>query len=320
MDDIVINDLDQSGDMYLIEQRDKFFTQHGGLCTRFSFDEMSVMSLDTFLTKEVKNLAKMRHNTMEVYQLKDVVNNHASLIFGDEVVKYNLTNIEQVPMDIMAKELVISDDETLMPELHYPLVQLKTLKNGDRNITVMIPPTKRSLFFKFPNVKAMTLGLTLPEMWLTVKVNQADSIKDIKVAVVKDRCRRTLDTELYVLPLPHMYHNGHICLGSATVVNAPLSNGEKRTNGELVELAIAMLFGSEWTNHLITSHSYDNVLGSLYSTMPKVEEIEEAIGSLSSNRSMAQCLRCIRVLMHPTGYMKLNYQHLNVTTKAFLDD
>lgn len=320
MDNIVIDDIDQSGQTYLAETRDKVFMQQGGVCTRFSYDKCTVMDLDTFLTKEVKNLSKMRHNTMEVFQLKDLNNNYTSLILGDEVVKYNLTNVEQVPMSILTKELQANGEEVFVPDLHYPIVQYKTKNDGSRDLTILIPPTKRNMLFKFPGLSPLEVQLTLPEMWLRILLNSADSITDLKVAVIKERCRRSLDTTLYMLPLPHMYANGHICLGSATVTGVEPTDGERRTNGEIAELAISMLFNSTWTNHLIASQKYDKIIGNLYEEMPKLAKITDAISNLSADRSTAQCIRCIRCLMHPTGYLRLNYDKLSVTAASFLGE
>ena len=303
---------------HLVERREDVLLQHGGAVTRMYFDNVEVMNLDAFLQQEVPRLKKQQQ-TLTV--IRDSVSKAVTLITGDQVLMYHLTNMEEVPVNELVKLIKVNSAKTFIPNIGYPIVSYVE-KAAEKIITVLVE--NKSFIYRtkmfLSNNEEFSVKLYLPPIWFQVRLNGANTVMGMKLAAVPEKALTIEKTCLRLLPLPNIHANGELCLGYS-VLKATYDNADEITEGMLIQSSLDQVFNSLWNFDLL-DRELDSVVGRSYDTLKiKNKEIFDDIIKLrSSDMYRAMQIRAVAVLTDPNGWKFLNMTKMSSKNRSLTEE
>lgn len=303
---------------HLVERREDILLQHGGAVTRMYFDNVEVMNLDAFLQQEVPRLKKQQQ-TLTV--IRDSVSKAVTLITGDQVLMYHLTNMEEVPVNELVKLIKVTSAKTFIPNIGYPLVSYVE-KAAEKIITVLVE--NKSFIYRtkmfLPNDEEFSVKLYLPPIWFQVRLNGANTVIGMKLAAVPEKALTTEKTCLRLLPLPNIHANGELCLGYS-VLKATYDTADEITEGMIIQSSLDQVFNSLWNFDLL-DRELSSVVGRSYDTLKiKNKEIFDDLVKLrSSDMCRAMQIRAVAVLTDPNGWKFLNMTKMSSKNRSLTEE
>ena len=306
---IELDDITPASFSHLIERHDDVLLQHGGVVTRMYFDKVELMDLDAFLQQEVP---KLKRQQQELTIIRDSVSKSVSLITGDQVIKYHLTNMEECFADELAKLIKVDEVKTFIPDIHYPLIGYVD-KADYKAITVLIE--NKSFMYRTKmfggDQKEFATRVHLPPIWLAVRINRAGTVLGARIAAVPEKALRTEDTVLYRLPLPNIHVNGELCLGTAAVKDA-FAHVEQPTDGMIIQVVVDQIFNSLWNYDLI-DRDLAVVMNDAYKKARVInrDDFDSFISYAAGNQAVAMQIRIVGILTDPNGWKLLKYSRMS---------
>lgn len=303
---------------HLVERREDVLLQHGGAVTRMYFDNVEVMNLDAFLQQEVPRLKKQQQ-TLTV--IRDSVSKAVTLITGDQVIMYHLTNMEEVPVNELVKLIKVTSAKTFIPNIGYPIVSYVE-QAAEKIITVLVE--NKSFIYRtklfLANNEEFSVRLYLPPIWFQVRLNGANTVMGMKLAAVPEKALTTEKTCLRLLPLPNIHTNGELCLGSS-VLKTTYDNADEITEGMIIQASLDQVFNSLWNFDLLDSE-LSSVVGRSYDTLKiKNKEIfDDLIKLRSSDMYKAMQIRAVAVLTDPNGWKFLNMTKMSSKRQSLTEE
>lgn len=303
---------------HLVERREDILLQHGGAVTRMYFDNVEVMNLDAFLQQEVPRL-KRQQQTLTV--IRDSVSKAVTLITGDQVLMYHLTNMEEVPVNELVKLIKVTSAKTFIPNIGYPIVSYVE-KVAEKIITVLVE--NKSFIYRtkmfLPNDEEFAVKLYLPPIWFQVQLNGANTVIGMKLAAVPEKALTTEKTCLRLLPLPNIHANGELCLGYS-VLKATYDTADEITEGMIIQSSLDQVFNSLWNFDLL-DRELSSVVGRSYDTLKiKNKEIFDDLVKLrSSDMCRAMQIRAVAVLTDPNGWKFLNMTKMSSKNRSLTEE
>lgn len=303
---------------HLVERREDVLLQHGGAVTRMYFDNVEVMNLDAFLQQEVPRLKKQQQ-TLTV--IRDSVSKAVTLITGDQVLMYHLTNMEEVPVNELVKLIKVTSAKTFIPNIGYPLVSYVE-KAAEKIITVLVE--NKSFIYRtkmfLPNDEEFSVKLYLPPIWFQVRLNGANTVIGMKLAAVPEKTLTTEKTCLRLLPLPNIHANGELCLGYS-VLKATYDTADEITEGMIIQSSLDQVFNSLWNFDLL-DRELSSVVGRSYDTLKiKNKEIFDDLVKLrSSDMCRAMQIRAVAVLTDPNGWKFLDMTKMSSKNRSLTEE
>ena len=268
------------------------------------FDNVEVMNLDAFLQQEVPRLKKQQQ-TLTV--IRDSVSKAVTLITGDQVLMYHLTNMEEVPVNELVKLIKVTNAKIFIPNIGYPIVSYVE-QAAEKIITVLVE--NKSFIYRtkmfLPNNEEFSVKLYLPPIWFQVRLNGVNTVMGMKLAAVPEKALTIEKTCLRLLPLPNIHTNGELCLGSS-VLKTTYDNADEITEGMIIQASLDQVFNSLWNFDLLDSE-LSSVVGRSYDTLKiKNKEIFDDLVKLrSSDMYRAMQIRAVAVLTDPNGWKFLD--------------
>lgn len=297
---------------FLAESRNRACLQHGGVCTRFTFDKVEQMDLAEFLRTEVPKLTKQ---TDKLTVIRDAAGGCYMVMLGDQVIRYNLRDVVEVPMDALLECCDTAKEQVYTPGIPFPLVCQAIGSNCDR-ITVMLPAAKRR-FQYLPSEKSSwkeTFDIYTPPLWFGVRTSKAAGLLEVRVAVVLDQEMSIERAQLYRWPLSNVFDSGSVCMGSVSV-SSPFGSVGRSGANDVLGAALDMFFNSENNNDLSSDCFDSDNLDSVFSNCANKQKfIDMMAGKDSATKSM---LKRLCVMSEPDGWRLLKYKPLCNTTKGF---
>lgn len=303
---------------HLVERREDILLQHGGAVTRLYFDNVEGMNLDAFLQQEVPRLKKQQQ-TLTV--IRDSVSKAVTLITGDQVLMYHLTNMEEVPVNELVKLIKVNSAKTFIPNIGYPIVSYVE-KAAEKIITVLVE--NKSFIYRtkmfLPNDEEFAVKLYLPPIWFQVRLNGANTVIGMKLAAVPEKALTTETTCLRLLPLPNIHANGELCLGYS-VLKATYDTADEITEGMIIQSSLDQVFNSLWNFDLL-DRELSSVVGRSYDTLKiKNKEIFDDLVKLrSSDMCRSMQIRAVAVLTDPNGWKFLNMTKMSSKNRSLTEE
>lgn len=311
MERIRIDNSTPSSMAHLVDMRDKVMLQHGGLCTRLCFDSVEQMDLETF-TRVV--LPKMKGDRRTLTVIRDAAAGSFMLMLGDQVLRYKLTNVEEVGLADFAKGLQDTSDETFTPDIPYPLV-LRSVRSRDGAVVVVVRVDAGPRMYRNGRLH-LCRKLYMPPVWFKVTFTKAGCILGESVAVVPENEKRWDATKLYRWPLANVFPTSQVCLGS-TRLEMPAGAGGF-SEGEIVQLGIDQFFNSDYNLDLLLGvEHYQRMLGDDHGDIYMDGELEAALRANRACQGVQGMASVIKVLEDPNGWRTLSWVPLNLTAEAF---
>lgn len=282
------------------------------------FDNVEVMNLDAFLQQEVPRLKKQQQ-TLTV--IRDSVSKAVTLITGDQVLMYHLTNMEEVPVNELVKLIKVTSAKTFIPNIGYPIVSYVE-RASEKIVTVLVE--NKSFIYRtkmfLPNDEEFSVKLYLPPIWFQVRLNGANTVIGMKLAAVPEKTLTTEQTCLRLLPLPNIHANGELCLGYS-VLKATYDNADEITEGMIIQSSLDQVFNSLWNFDLL-DRDLSSVVGQSYDTLKiKNKEIFDDLVKLrSSDMCRAMQIRAVAVLTDPNGWKFLNMTKMSSKNRSLTEE
>lgn len=311
---IEIDNVTPASFAHLIERREDLLLQHGGTVTRMYFDTVEAMNLDAFLQQEVPRLKEQQK---KLTVIRDSVSKAVTLITGDQVLMYHLTNLEEVPVNELVKLIKMNSAKTFIPNIGYPLV-CYIEKASEKIITVLVE--NKSFIYRtkmfLSNNEEFSVKLYMPPLWFQVRLNGANTVMGMKLAAVPEKALTTESTCLRHLPLPNIHMNGELCLGSS-VLKATYDSATEITEGMVIQASLDQVFNSLWNFDLLDSE-LSLVVSTSYDTLRiKNKEIFDGIiKNRSADLYRAMQIRAVAVLTDPNGWKFLNMTKMSSKCRA----
>lgn len=260
--DLIIDDTSVNSVAAMATTSNNFLLQHGGMCSKLSFNSYDVMDIDYFCNKEVPKLKNAKDT---LYTIRDLEHDNVTLIYNNKVIKYNVYNVEDISINELSKclqreqELVFDNSITA-----YPLVQYKRqMANGDRTVVICKIPSRR-IQYKMEHMPVVPIWT--PDLWVKFEVNSAYFVQAVGLAVCIESNFDINKTVLGKWPLSNVFADGKVCLGNTFVKN----EGFKVDSlGACLELILIQLFDSKWNTHIIPQSTMNRSILS----DPAVQEI-----------------------------------------------
>ncbi len=306
MEKIEIDTLTMSPDVMIGDTGEALIHQHGGIVTKLKYSEVTEMSTDVFIAKE---LPKKEQDA--AYVLRDLNNKNLFIIHKDAVLKYKVEDIADIPLPLLTRELVRSNKISLIQSFTYPLVAYIS-NSTETQITMFINTHKRryKTALQSRDQAEFEGDIFMPPLWYKATLNKAGSVINNSLAVVLEQELDPLDTKLYAWPLGNVHTGGDICMGTAHI-DAP--GGQIVSEAQSTAMAFHMLMESIWNLDLLR----DNIseVHSIYNSLPKLNQYECKM----KGKSSTYALKILRILSEPTGYLRLPLKLLRTSTANFLD-
>ena len=315
---IEIDNVTPASFAHLIERREDILLQHGGTVTRMYFDTVEAMNLDAFLQQEVPRLKEQQK---KLTVIRDSVSKAVTLITGDQVLMYHLTNLEEVPVNELVKLIKVTSAKTFIPNIGYPIVSYVE-QAAEKIITVLVE--NKSFIYRtklfLANNEEFSVRLYLPPIWFQVRLNGANTVMGMKLAAVPEKALTTEKTCLRLLPLPNIHTNGELCLGSS-VLKTTYDNADEITEGMIIQASLDQVFNSLWNFDLLDSE-LSSVVGRSYDTLKiKNKEIfDDLIKLRSSDMYKAMQIRAVAVLTDPNGWKFLDMTKMSSKRRGLTDE
>ena len=278
----MICDIDSTipiGVTHLVDRQNTICQQHGGVVTAVNFDKLEEMSLEKFISDIIPTMGERKN---ELTIIKDPVQQAMYRILNDNVAIYHITEIKDVFFDNFIEKLMSEQQINITPHLTYPLVHYATTKNGEKYITVAIPPKQFTYHASSATIKPFVVWH--PPLWLRCKLSPANVPTGITIGVVLDRTDDPKKSSVCHLPLPNCFMDGRICFGG-THFETP--NGRTLTEAMAIEMTYQRLFNSEFNMDLVNPSEFTE-FQKVCSTLPDYEQFKgELDGSSMKNYTAA---------------------------------
>lgn len=277
--------------------------QHGGIMTRMQYSSVESMGLDTFKHKVLPKL-KCDQAERDLYCIRDTLDGVVTLILGDQVLKYNLTNIEECGVKNIVKlvreEARVEEAVVTAPDLPWSLVA-KVQTRTHRNITVRLPETYRRFYMPKCDVD---IHIWYPPLWACVTMPASGRTAHMMyLAIEKAFNMDWRKTELLQLPLPNVFESdGSICYGNVSLATALTG---QTTDAQIIMSMMTMFFDSEFNDHLLEYYRFNEIVGNAYNELPEDKEMEQLV---NRHYACADFLKELRVLKEKNGWRKLKFE------------
>jgi len=312
MAELIIDNSEPVSMAHLLDADGVSILQHGGVCTRLEFSDVVKMNLAEFLKHEVPRLQKQARDN-ELHLIRNSTDGYYTAILGDCVIKYDLTDVQECTIQQMLDRVTVAKDETIAPDMPYPLVCMRT-KNENVVIIVYLQPTKRRYYSRTYGVDT---EIWWPPVWFKVLFTRAGMFQGAGIQIVPSWKEPWTETELYKVPFPNVYTNGAICYGG-TMMRMP-DTGRSPTKYEIVQFGMDMFFNSDWNNHLVNNDNayWDSVLDGSW----EMAAHKDAWKSKVSQYGNSGLLKMLCVLEEPNGWRRLKFQkNTGHTPMQFLNE
>lgn len=311
-DRINVDDTFPCDTAFLAESRNRACLQHGGVCTRFTFDKVEQMDLAEFLRAEVPKLTKQLD---KLTVIRDAAGGCYMTMLGDQVIRYNLRDVVEVPMDALLECCDAKKNEVYTPRISFPLVCQETGSNAD-SVTVLLPAAKRRFQYRPPMKVSWkeTFDIYTPPLWFRVRYSKAKGLLGIRVAVALDQSVDIDSAQLHLWPLSNVSNDGSVCMGHVRASTACATAENAKVN-DVLGRALDMFFNSENNNDLSRDCIKSDNLDSVFSRCANKQKFIELMEHKDSDtKSMLQRL-CI--MSQPDGWRLLEYKQLGGTARDF---
>lgn len=297
---------------YLYDMRDQVMLQHGGLCTRVHFDKVEQMDMSAFLTVVVP---KLRKETEQLTIIRNSAAGAYTLLLGDQVIRYHVTNIAECGLRKLCEELRknSSDTELITPNLLQPIIASYKYPGGV-TLTVRVDPEKRRYNSSSP---VLSVDYYPPPLWFRLSINTAKDLIGMGIAVIKEMHPNWNQVTLGEWPLANVYRSGAVCVGGSVLWASGGVNAE-RTDGEVMQQAQHSFFTSNFNQDLLDPAGMTQVLGSSFDQLPDAKELEEEMNTQGLQQKSRQLRKLLYVLRDPSGWRKLSYRPLRVAPENFV--
>lgn len=305
MNSIEIDNITPSGAALLCDTRDHVLLQHGGVATCLSYDSVEEMTISEFVKDEVPKMVSLSDSKesdkgsaarRSLYILRDACAGAYTFILGDKVIKYNLTDVSEVPLKTMIEYLCRDKTEEFVPNVQYPLIALS--KNSTfRAITVRLESMHRR--YRSPLISVDTYIWT-PPVWFTVVLNNADNLTETRICVAPNIEEDNRRATLFRWPLANVYASGQVCMGEASMEIA----SDATSDSSLLQSAIDLFFNAEFNLDLVSASELEQVAGTAYTSASKRAEYANRIAN-TTNSSTKGILKVLCVLEDKEGWRRL---------------
>ena len=234
-------------------------------------------------------------------------------LLGDQVIRYHTTDVAEVTLDEMVKNLDVGKEKFFACDLPVPLV-CRSEKKGVVKTTAYIPSTKRLYRWGLSSKAEITVEYYPPPVWFCVRTNLTGSVLGALLCVVKERTGKWRETQLSAWPLGNVGGGcGSVCFGS-TVVEAPV---EDPTEAETYMLTVERFFNSVFNNDLTRGYQgQQSELLRLYEAAPPNDELKREIRKARTMESR-DALRVLAVLQQPEAWRQLTYSRIAIDPADF---
>lgn len=250
-------DIDSSlpvGITHLVDRTNSVCQQHGGVVTQVQFDTLEEMTIEQFIKDVVPTMLEDKDKFTII---KDPVRSTMYRILNGNVACYHITDMKDVFFDSFMDKLLTERPLSITPNLTYPLIHYATNRNAEKQICVVIP-SKQFTYHESTHTVDPFLAYH-PDLWLYVKLSQANIPTGVRIGVVLDRCDNANMMDVYSLPLPNVYvDNGNICFGGTHFTN-PNPNKEL-SEAAAIEMTYQRIFNSEFNHDLTRSWEEENYM------------------------------------------------------------
>lgn len=277
---------------FLAESREQACLQHGGVCTRFTFNKVEQMDLAEFLRAEVPKLSKQLD---KLTVIRNATGGCYMVMLGDQVLRYSLKDVVEVPMDALLECYDAKKKGVLAPGIPFPLVCQCTGDNADK-CTVLLPAAKHRYIYRpqdYPPFEIYT-----PPLWFSVRYTKAGGLLGIGVAVLLEPEVDMTKAKLYRWPLSNVHPSGAVCMGQVTTSQQLADNPSVR---DMLNFALELFFNSENNDDLINNQQ-GNAVDELFATSKNRKKFIDM-----SKGKPNEHLKRLCILSEPDGWMRLKY-------------
>ena len=124
---------------FLYTREGDVMLQHGGICTRITFDRVEQTDLSTFLSEIVP---RMKRDASNLTIIRNPTRGEYTFVLGDAVTIYKVNAIEDVGIADMIERLTIKKAQSVyIPDIPYQIIA-DVQDEQLRKITVRIPEHK----------------------------------------------------------------------------------------------------------------------------------------------------------------------------------
>lgn len=324
MANIFIDTLVPTAVAHVVDERDAVTLQHNDVCTRISFDKVEAMSLDEY-RRDV--LSKQQPDDGTLYVVRNPVEGEFSFIMGEQVLRYNIQNMEEVPLKDLVRKLVSGAQGAqiaFVPNMPYPLVYYRRSEDGvevcyrvasERRVFQFSPKDNRSLKFSCPYYP--------PNLWIRLQLSLTGALTQLNVAVEPQAWHEIKQTRLWQWPLTNAWPTGRVCLGDKVLEDQGMRDDAHL--GDVVYRSTLLFFGGWHNFDLFQSWSYALELG-LPRNAPIAEPVRKATmehGITPSGDNMYGALGALlKAMEKPNGWRNLKWENTTrqISVRSFTNE
>lgn len=280
------------------------FKTYGGTAIRFNVAAYRTMSLEAFKTDVLPKLQPMTcDKNMSYYVIRDLSHNTCYCLLPDCVEEFRVSDWHETDTNEVIRELKQLDahnkDIEIVLDLPVPILKYK-YNELYWTIVAKMPHTKfmyRSDMLE--NFIGNGIMINMPQCVFSVKANNNSVVQSARVYVVKSDSILFDKMTLANLPLPNIYQDGSICMGSTRIENQE----NIQSKGQLVMAVWDLFLNSNWNLDLMFNKLFPSNLEDVYRTLP-----EHAVNTAPAcSDTTLRLLKLLDCMHDDNAYMKLNW-------------
>ena len=297
----------------IIEDREQLALSHGAIVTRFNFNQVERMDLQTFITDVVPSL---QPDEQKLTVIRSADTGNYGILLGDMVFRYSITDVEETDIKKVLDFYSSKSEKTFKPQCPYPIIFSAVNKSDVEVLTVQLP--ERTQLFTASWLKK-SIPMHLPPLWFSLRW-QGHHVSTGKLAVVGKTSVDCDKTTLLRWPLSNVFDDGRICFG----VSCP--SAFKATQlGDIVNEVSSWFFDAQYNTDLLDRVLLLNLLQEA-EQMPEVQAaftkyIERTLPPVHVKQDDAVLVtKMACVLSVPKMWLRLSlkgWSHLQVSNKEF---
>lgn len=284
----------------------EIFKEYGNVAINFNVSGYRTMSLDEFRKDVLPTLQPVKcSQAMSYYVIRDLSHKTCYCLLPDCVEEFRVSSWYEITTDKVREKLMKeagpSAEKEIVFDLPVPLLKYRYNETSWTAI-VKIPHTK---FMYRSTLLAEYIGdgilINLPPCIFKVKANNNDVVQQVAVYVIKADSVVFDNIKLAHLPLPNIYNDGSVCMGSTRIED----QASITSKGQLVMAVWDLFINSNWNLDLLTSNILPDNLSAVYETLPV-----HAVDTGCSTGRVLSLLQLLDCLHDDTAYLNLNWAGL----------
>ena len=296
---------------FLYTREGDVMLQHGGICTRITFDRVEQTDLSTFLSEIVP---RMKRDASNLTIIRNPTRGEYTFVLGDAVTIYKVNAIEDVGIADMIERLTIKKAQSVyIPDIPYQIIA-DVQDEQLRKITVRIPEHKS--VYRCSDLQ-LNEKVYIPPLWAKVTLNRANMPTNLQLAVEAERNPMSMATTLYGWPFTNAWsEDGKCCLGNTSLSVAKT----QLTIGEAIQVTLQRFIESDSNPHLIPHYAADaeKRMLSMYAELKDKAKFDKLLKAYSNSKDACTLVRSVAIHTEKGAYRTFPYLKLKVGAETFI--